>query len=148
MGMHGCLNFNDDLIYDDCSRMNAEVYRNILATNLQENATRFTGEKHFILHQDNDPKRTASSVKEFIRTKKRRLKAELWIGCIKGWEKHFKAWEQESGDVYGSQTHCSDYMQLNNIFSSFTSALGSTVTTLMLTSDSGMNSKSAALFIW
>ncbi len=37
--------------------------------NIQENATRFIG-KCFILHQDNDPKHPASSVKQFIRTKK------------------------------------------------------------------------------
>ncbi len=30
-------------------------------------------------------------------------------GCIKGLEKHFKGWDQESGD--GSQTHCSDCIQ-------------------------------------
>ncbi len=41
----------------------------ILPNNIQENATRFIG-MCFILHQDNDPKHPASSVKEFIRAKK------------------------------------------------------------------------------
>ncbi len=40
-----------------------------MPTNIQENATRFIG-KCFILHQDNDPKHPASSIKEFIRAKK------------------------------------------------------------------------------
>ncbi len=51
----GPLNFTDDLMYDDSSRMNLEGYKTILSTNNQENATRFIG-KCFILHQDNDPK--------------------------------------------------------------------------------------------
>ncbi len=65
----GLLNFTDDLMYDDSSRMNLEGYKNILPTNIQENATRFIG-KCFILHQNNDPKHAASSVKELIRAKK------------------------------------------------------------------------------
>ncbi len=75
MGMHavsgtGPLDFTDDLIYDDSSRMNLEGYKTILpSTNIQENSTRFIG-KCFILHQDNDPKHPASSVKVFIRAKK------------------------------------------------------------------------------
>ncbi len=62
----GPLNFTDNLMYDECSRMNLEGYK---TTNIQENATRFIG-KCFILHQDNDPKHPASSVKEFIRANK------------------------------------------------------------------------------
>ncbi len=65
----GPLNFTDDLMYDDSSRINLEGYKTILPTNIQENATRLIG-KCFILHQDNDPKHPASSVKEFIRAKK------------------------------------------------------------------------------
>ncbi len=65
----GPLNFTDDLMYDDSSRMNLEGYKTILPTNIQENATRFIG-KCFILHQDNDPKHPASSVKELIRANK------------------------------------------------------------------------------
>ncbi len=65
----GPLNFTDDLMCDDSSRMNLEGYKTILPTNIQENATRLIG-KCFILHQNNDPKHPASSVKEFIRAKK------------------------------------------------------------------------------
>ncbi len=64
----GPLNLNDDLMYDDNSRMNLEGYKTILPTNIQENATRFIG-KCFVLHQNNDPKHPASSVKGFIRAK-------------------------------------------------------------------------------
>ncbi len=49
--------------------MNLEGYKTILPTNIQENATRFIG-KCFILHQKNDPKHPASSVKKFIRANK------------------------------------------------------------------------------
>ncbi len=35
MGMHGILNFNDDLMYDDSSRMNLEGYKTILPSNIQ-----------------------------------------------------------------------------------------------------------------
>ncbi len=65
----GPLIFTDDLMYDDSSRMNLEGYKTILPTNIQENATRFTG-KCFIFHHNNDPKHPASSVNEFIRAKK------------------------------------------------------------------------------
>ncbi len=45
MSMHaasgtGPLNFTDDLIYDDSSRINLEEYKTILPTNTQENSTR------------------------------------------------------------------------------------------------------------
>ncbi len=65
----GPLNFTDDLMYDESSRMNLEGYKTIFPTNIQENATRLIG-KCCILHQDNDPIHPASSVKEFIRAKK------------------------------------------------------------------------------
>ncbi len=65
----GSLSFTDDLMHGDSSGMNLEGYKPILPTNIQENATRFIG-KCFILHQNNDPKHPASSVKEFIRAKK------------------------------------------------------------------------------
>ncbi len=56
-------------MYDDSCRMNLEGHKTILPTNIQENATRLIG-KCFILHQDNDAKHPASSIKEFIRAKK------------------------------------------------------------------------------
>ncbi len=65
----GPLNFTDDLMYDDSSRMNLEGHKIILPTNIQENATRSIA-KCFMLHQHNDPKHSVSSVKEFIRAKK------------------------------------------------------------------------------
>ncbi len=126
----GPLNFTDDLMYDDSSRMNLEGYKTILPNNIQENVTRFIG-KRFILHQNNDRKHPASSVKEFTRAKKLKVldcpsqspdwnpiehevhqlkrkgrnspkQATIGIGCNKGWEKYFKGWDQESGDVYVS----------------------------------------------
>ncbi len=137
------LNFTDDLMYDNSSRINLEEYKTILPTNIQENAIIFFG-KCFILHQNNDPEHPASSVKEFIRAKKWKVfdcpsqspdlnpseeesqgrnspkQGTLGIGCIKGWEKYFKGWDQESGEVYGSWTHCCDCAQgdpqLNNSF--------------------------------
>ncbi len=65
----GPLNLTNDLMYDDSSRITFKGYKTILSTNIQENATRLI-EKCFILHQDNDPKHPASSVKEFIRANK------------------------------------------------------------------------------
>ncbi len=133
----GPLNFTDVLMYDDSSRMNLEGYKTILPTNIQENATRFIG-KCFILHQDNDPKhqfsqgiykgkemeRLPKSISRFksdwtwispaeeeSKGRNSPKQATIGIGCIKGREKYFKGWDQESGDVYGSQTHCCDCAQ-------------------------------------
>ncbi len=53
--------------------MNAEVYKSILATNVQ-NPARLIG-KCFKLQQDNDPKHTVNSVKELI-------KAQKWTGQV------------------------------------------------------------------
>ncbi len=51
--------------------MNLEGYKPILPSNIQENASRLNGKDlKDILHQDNDPKHPASSVKGFIRAKK------------------------------------------------------------------------------
>ncbi len=60
MGMHAVsgtdpLNFTDDLMHDDSSKMNLEGYKTILPTNIQENATRFIG-KCFILLRKQWPK--------------------------------------------------------------------------------------------
>ncbi len=57
----GPLNFTDDLMYDDSSRMNLEGCKTILPTNIQENVTRLIG-KCFILHQDNDPKTSCQGI--------------------------------------------------------------------------------------
>ncbi len=43
----GPLNFTDDFMYGDSSRMNLEGYKTILPTNIQENSTRFIWE---VLH--------------------------------------------------------------------------------------------------
>ncbi len=66
------LNFTGGLMYDDCSRMNLEGYKTILPTNIHKNATRFIG-KCFVLRQNYYLKHPSSSVKEFIRAKKRKV---------------------------------------------------------------------------
>ncbi len=130
----GPLNFTDDLMYDDSSRMNLKGYKTILPTNIQENATRFIV-KCFILHQDNDPKHPASSVKEFIRAKKwkvldcpsqspdlnpieqkvhqlkRRVKAKTPQNKQQLELAALKAGESISKDEYGSQTYCCNCVQ-------------------------------------
>ncbi len=114
------LNFTDDFMYDESSRMNLEGYKTILPTNIQENASRFIG-SGFILDQGNDPKHPPSPVKAFIRAKKwkvldcpssiSRIKSDLnmmspaeeeskgrnspkqatiGVSCIKTWAKYYK----------------------------------------------------------
>lgn len=65
----GSLIFTDDVTHDGSSKMNSEVYRNILSANLKKDATKLIG-RSFIMQQDNDPKHTAKTTKEFIRGKK------------------------------------------------------------------------------
>ena len=62
----GSLIFIDD---DGRSRMNSEVYRNVLSAKLRRNASKLIG-RNFIMQQDNDPKHTANKTKDFIRGKK------------------------------------------------------------------------------
>ncbi|KAI3371326.1 hypothetical protein L3Q82_023946 [Scortum barcoo] len=62
----GSLIFIDDVTHDSSSKMNSEFYRNILSANLKKDATKLTG-RSFIMQQDNDPKHTAKTTKEFIR---------------------------------------------------------------------------------
>ena len=59
----------DDVTHDGSSRMYSEVNKNILSANLQKNASKLPG-RNFITQQDNDPKHTANTTKDFIRETK------------------------------------------------------------------------------
>ena len=50
----------DDVTHDGRSRMNSEVYKNILSANLRRIAFKLIG-MNFIMQQDNDPKPTANT---------------------------------------------------------------------------------------
>lgn len=65
----GSLVFIDDITTDKSSRMNSEVYRNILSAQIQPNAAELIG-RRFTVQMDNDPKHTAKATQEFIRAKK------------------------------------------------------------------------------
>ncbi|KAF7659361.1 hypothetical protein LDENG_00299140 [Lucifuga dentata] len=64
----GTLIFIDDITADGRSKMNSEVYRNILSAQVQANASKLI-DRRFIL-QDNNPKHTAKATKEFFKAKK------------------------------------------------------------------------------
>ncbi len=51
----GLLVFSDDVTEDRSSRMNSEVYRDILSAQIQSNAAKLTG-RRFIVQMDDDPK--------------------------------------------------------------------------------------------
>lgn len=51
---------------DGSSKVNAEVYRNILSATWQRNAFKIIG-GIFIVQQDNDPKHIATTVKHFMK---------------------------------------------------------------------------------
>ncbi len=65
----GLLVFIDDVTEDRSSRMNSEVYRDILSAQIQPNAAKLIGWR-FIVQMDNDPKHTAQATKEFLKVKK------------------------------------------------------------------------------
>ncbi len=64
--------FINYVTHDGSSKINSEVYRNILSDNLQKDATKLNG-RSFIMQQDNDPKHTAKTTKEFIRVRSGRF---------------------------------------------------------------------------
>ncbi len=68
----GSLIFINDVPHDGSSKINSEVYRNILSDNLQKDATKLIG-RSFIMQQDNDPKHSAKTTKEFIRARSGRF---------------------------------------------------------------------------
>ena len=47
----GSLIFIDDVTHDGSSRMNSEVYKNILSANLQRNASKLIGKLHHAARQ-------------------------------------------------------------------------------------------------
>ena len=62
----GSLIFINDVTNDGCSRMNSEVYRNILSAYVQENASKLIGQ-HFTMQQDNDPTHSANTTKAAVK---------------------------------------------------------------------------------
>ncbi len=119
----GSLIFINDVTHDGSSKINSEVYRNILSDNLQKDATKLIG-RSFIMQQDNDPKHRVHQDKKWkvldwpsqsphlnpiehaFYLLKRRLKGvtpQNW----KNLEKHHKRRMQKFGDVSGSQAWCS-----------------------------------------
>uniref|UniRef100_A0A3B5Q0B9 Transposase n=2 Tax=Xiphophorus maculatus TaxID=8083 RepID=A0A3B5Q0B9_XIPMA len=65
----GSLVFIDDITADKSSRMNSEVYRDILSAQIQPNAAKLIG-RRFTVQMDNDPKHTAKATQEFMSAKK------------------------------------------------------------------------------
>ncbi|KAG2465883.1 TCB1 transposase, partial [Polypterus senegalus] len=65
----GTLVFIDDVTQDRSSRMNSEVFRDILSAQIQLNAVKLIG-WCFMIQMDNDPKHTAKTTQEFIKAKK------------------------------------------------------------------------------
>ncbi len=65
----GLLVFIDDVTEDRSSRMNSEVYREILSAQIQPNAAKMIG-WCFIVQMDDDPKHTAKATQEILKVKK------------------------------------------------------------------------------
>jgi len=65
----GSLVFIDDVTKDRSSRMNSEVYRDILSAQIQPNAAKLIA-RRFTVQMDNDPKHTAKATQEFFKAKK------------------------------------------------------------------------------
>ncbi len=65
----GLLVFSDDVTEDRSSRVNFEVYRDILSAQIQPNGAKLNG-RCFIVQMDDDPKHTAEATKEFLKVKK------------------------------------------------------------------------------
>ncbi len=65
----GLLLFSDDVTEDKSSRINSEVYRDILSAQIQSNAAKLIG-RCFIVQIDDDPKHTAKATQEFLKLKK------------------------------------------------------------------------------
>ncbi len=65
----GLLVFIDDVTEDRSRWKNSEVYRDILAAQIQPNAAKLIG-RRFIVQMDDDPKHTAKATQEFLKAKK------------------------------------------------------------------------------
>ncbi len=65
----GLLVFIGDVTEDRSSRMNSEVYGDILSVQIQPNAAKLIGPR-FIVQMDNDPKHTAKTTQEFLKVKR------------------------------------------------------------------------------
>ncbi|KAG2457546.1 TCB1 transposase, partial [Polypterus senegalus] len=65
----GTLVFIDDVTQDRSSRMNSEVFRDILSAQIRLNVVKLIG-RRFMIQMDNNPKHTAKATQEFIKAKK------------------------------------------------------------------------------
>ncbi len=65
----GLLVFSDDVTEDRSSRMNSEVYRDILSAQIKPNAAKLS-RRCFIVQINNDTKCTAKATQEFLKIKK------------------------------------------------------------------------------
>ncbi len=73
MSMHGFqwhwVTGVDDVTEDRSSRVNSEVYRDILSDQIQSNGAKLIG-RRFIVQMDDDTKHTARKTQEFLKVKK------------------------------------------------------------------------------